>query len=315
MLEQIISQVYLPILTQIGARATESNEGDEVLASLRKFAEHLRRTTQHIEGEVTFTIPDDLDIAKLADVVRTVEDAPLMRRLEPAMASFVRTITSVLEGQLHATPSALGPVAELEFWVERNLVLTALHDQLQLDAVAAIRKVLASLDLEIVRTFDDKAQEVSRHYAEAKDNVKFLTTLERHFKNLEEWSSLTTITENLPSLMNAIRMVWIISRHYNTDQRMVPLMERVAWLLAEKVARRINTRTILRSVAMVAASVRAAPRVRVKVKITVNFAVCENPRQQHTAFLTVKLALTRPCRAALRWRQKLAPFILSFVLT
>ena len=43
------------------------------------------------------------------------------------------------------------------------------------------------------------------------DNVKFLTTLERHFKSLSV-GSMQTIVETLPSLMNAIRMVWIISR-------------------------------------------------------------------------------------------------------
>jgi dynein heavy chain, axonemal len=52
------------------------------------------------------------------------------------------------------------------------------------------------------------------------DNVKFLTTLERHFKNITV-GSFSTILDTLPSLMNAIRMVWIISRHYNTDERMV----------------------------------------------------------------------------------------------
>lgn len=36
-------------------------------------------------------------------------------------------------------------------------------------------------------------------------------------------------------MMNAIRMVWVISRHYNTDERMVPLMELIAGDIAEKV--------------------------------------------------------------------------------
>lgn len=35
--------------------------------------------------------------------------------------------------------------------------------------------------------------------------------------------------------MNAIRMVWVISRHYNTDERMVPLMELIAGEIAGKV--------------------------------------------------------------------------------
>jgi len=87
--------------------------------------------------------------------------------------------------------------------------------------------------------------ELSKLYLEAKDNVKFLTTLERHFKNVSE-GSFATILDTLPSMMNAIRMVWIISRHYNNDDRMVPLMERIAGKIAEKVAKEVNIRTILR---------------------------------------------------------------------
>lgn len=45
-------------------------------------------------------------------------------------------------------------------------------------------------------------------------------------------------------MMNALRMVWIISRHYNKDERMVPLMERIAWELAERVAKVIDIRTL-----------------------------------------------------------------------
>ena len=36
-------------------------------------------------------------------------------------------------------------------------------------------------------------------------------------------------------MINAIRMVWVISRHYNTDERMVPLMELIAGEIANKV--------------------------------------------------------------------------------
>jgi dynein heavy chain len=47
-------------------------------------------------------------------------------------------------------------------------------------------------------------------------------------------------------MMNAIRMVWIISRHYNTDERMVPLVERIAHEIADKVQAEINIQTVLR---------------------------------------------------------------------
>ena len=56
--------------------------------------------------------------------------------------------------------------------------------------------------------------------------------------------SVVQVIDTLPSMMNALRMVWIISRHYNRDDRMVPLLERVAWELAERVYRVITFRTL-----------------------------------------------------------------------
>lgn len=89
---------------------------------------------------------------------------------------------------------------------------------------------------------------MSKYYVEAKDNVRFLSTLERHFKNLSQGNSFQIVLDTIPSLMTALHMVWIISRHYNKDERMVPLMERIAWEVAERVSRVINVRKILRFV-------------------------------------------------------------------
>jgi dynein heavy chain, axonemal len=62
-------------------------------------------------------------------------------------------------------------------------------------------------------------KDLNKKYNEAKDNVKFLTTLERQFKNLAN-EGLNGVEETLPSLMNGLRIVWIISRHYKTDDKM-----------------------------------------------------------------------------------------------
>ena len=108
-----------------------------------------------------------------------------------------------------------------------------------------ILQVLQLLEVPILTQFNYAFGELSKLYVEAKDNVKFLTTLERHFKNITT-GSFSTIQETLPSMMHAIRMVWIISRHYNTDERMVPLMERIAFKLSEKVQTEVDIKTILK---------------------------------------------------------------------
>ena len=77
------------------------------------------------------------------------------------------------------------------------------------------------------------------------DNVRFLTTLERHFKTIST-GTFGQIQETMLPMMNAIRMVWIISRHFNTDDRMVPLMEMIALEIASRVSQMIDVKTILR---------------------------------------------------------------------
>lgn len=65
-------------------------------------------------------------------------------------------------------------------------------------------------------------------------------------QNLTHGSSFPVILDTIPSMMSALRMVWTISRHYNKDERMIPLMERIAWEIAERVCRVVNLRTLFK---------------------------------------------------------------------
>lgn len=56
-----------------------------------------------------------------------------------------------------------------------------------------------------------------RSHTQARDNVKFLSTLERHFKTISS-GPLPVVADCLLPLMNALRMVWIMSRHYGEQQ-------------------------------------------------------------------------------------------------
>jgi dynein heavy chain, axonemal len=122
------------------------------------------------------------------------------------------------EGQ--KTQQGKGPLAEIEFWRSRYTALSGIYEQLNMPRAQLLIKVLHKAETSNLPVFAYQFGELSKLHAEAKDNVKFLSTLERHFKNITT-GSFSTILDTLPSLMNAIRMVWIISRHYNNDERMV----------------------------------------------------------------------------------------------
>ncbi|KAJ3039942.1 Dynein heavy chain 10, axonemal [Rhizophlyctis rosea] len=269
MLEQVISEVYLPLLSSEGLGDLEAPTVDvttqpstaepaagvdiakkevlksEFVVSLQKYASHVGQTAHQIAGETRLKIPEDLATLQAMDVGDAAKDPTVVKSLERLAEEWIETVSQVLAKELKKTPIGNGPLAEIDFWRDRNASLSTLHEQLNTPIVHTVIQILNKAMSPTSSSLEFQLSELNKFYTEAKDNVKFLSTLERHFKNIIT-GSLSSVQDSLPSLMNAIRMVWIISRHYNRDERMVPLMSRIAWELANKVANVVNVRTILR---------------------------------------------------------------------
>ncbi|ELU10552.1 hypothetical protein CAPTEDRAFT_221643 [Capitella teleta] len=270
MLEQIITQVYMPLLsfnqhkngdngnkTPVTGRSdtkeTDTKEEakkqkdsyaksmlrDEFLINMQKFASSITHTIQQIEGEVRLELPD---IELSENIEENLKRPELIEVVEQTCRNWYHQLSAAVEAQQNKTPQYNGPLAEIDYWRERNAAFSALYEQLKLPRVKQMLEIYGSID----NSIEYLKQDLSKYYTEAKDNVRFLSTLERHFKNITHGATFQVVIDTLPSMMNALRMVWIISRHYNRDERMIPLMERIAWELAERVARVIQVRTLYR---------------------------------------------------------------------
>ncbi|XP_021113285.1 dynein heavy chain 10, axonemal isoform X2 [Heterocephalus glaber] len=216
---------------------------DEFLMNIQKFSDNIQRTMQQLEGEVKLEMPAvsvEGDVAELAGNPDTLE------ALEQCVINWLNQISAAVEGQLKKTPQGNGPLAEIEFWRERNATLSALHEQTKLPVVRKVLGAIRAADSMLVANVQPVLTELFKLHLEASDNVRFLSTVERHFKNITHGSSFQVVLDTIPSMMRTLRMVWIISRHYNKDERMIPLMERVAWELSERVCHVVNLRTLFR---------------------------------------------------------------------
>ncbi|XP_069071115.1 dynein axonemal heavy chain 10 [Pleurodeles waltl] len=214
---------------------------DEFLMNMQKFLNHIQLTIQQIEGEIKLELPEmnlDVDVHKIAAHPAMVE------ALEQCVMNWQIQISTALEEQLKKKPQGNGPLAEIDYWRERSAVLCTLSEQLKLPAVKKVLNILNNIDPAVIQNLDLIVADLTKYHIEAADNVRFLSTLERHFKNLTHGTGFNIVVDTIPSMMNAIRMVWIISRHYNKDERMVPLMERIAWEISERVCKVLNIRTL-----------------------------------------------------------------------
>jgi dynein heavy chain len=213
---------------------------EEVLASASKFTTQVHQTVMQVYGNVNIRIPY---IDQLDDLAAAQHDTVLLQTLEQSVEDWLKIIDGVLRDEAQRKRESKYPMAEIDYWRDRSSKVSTLYEQLQLPAVQKVLGLLQASDPPILLQYQDQFVELQKMHVESKDNVKFLTTLERHFKNLAS-GSMHTIVETLPSLLNAMRMVWIISRYFNTDEYMEPLMKRIADQIADKVEEQISVNHI-----------------------------------------------------------------------
>ncbi|GMH97336.1 hypothetical protein TrST_g8180 [Triparma strigata] len=132
-----------------------------------------------------------------------------------------------------------GPDSELEYWRRRMQRLTSITDQLKTRSCKTVIGVLTavtknpedvSIDKQrvfsLVRQWKQIDLNITEAANEAKDNVKYLNTLERFIEPLYSGDP-DTIIEMLPALLNALKMVHTIARYFNTTERMTKLFMKI----------------------------------------------------------------------------------------
>ncbi|ORZ35435.1 dynein heavy chain and region D6 of dynein motor-domain-containing protein [Catenaria anguillulae PL171] len=206
---------------------------------MSRFANQVAQTVQQVTGDVKLRLPDtdpELGCSAAYGPNSHCSRPPFQARVLESLADeWSDAIQHTLAREAKKVPRGNGPMAEVEFWRDRHFSLAGFTGQAL--SVAGMHAPAAALEAHLA--------DLHKLHAEAKDNVKFLSTLERHFKTVAS-APLPVVQDALPSLMNAVRMVWIISRHYNKDERMVPLMSRIAWELSNRVATVVNVKSVLR---------------------------------------------------------------------
>ncbi|XP_076006843.1 dynein axonemal heavy chain 10 [Genypterus blacodes] len=264
LLTEELTYAFLPMLSASQMRITgggyetgdESSQGekpkqqlmlrDDFLNSALKFLAVINATlTQlHLQDGIKLNMPE-LDLEP--DVTALLATPGMVENLEQCGMNWQTQITIVMEEQLNKKPQGPGPLAEIEFWQERTAILSALSEQLKQSVVKKIMDVMTKADAVTVQTLEGTIGELTKYHVEAEDNFLFLSTLERHFKDLAAGANFAMILETIPCLMSSLHIVWIISSHYNTYERMVPLMERIAWQLRERVAQIVDVHTLFNS--------------------------------------------------------------------
>ncbi|NXR59964.1 DYH10 protein, partial [Rhadina sibilatrix] len=186
------------------------------------------------------TVNLDREVTVLATVPVVVQS------LKRCAVTWQKLISRVLEEQLKKVPQGNDPLAEIYLWREKNAALSALTEQIKLPEVQKVLEILEKAESKFTGDLQILFSDLKKHHMEAQDSAKFLSTLERHLKNLSTGTGVDVISNTIPSLLNALRLVWIMSRCYNKDERMVPFLERVSWAISARARKVVDLETLFK---------------------------------------------------------------------
>lgn len=87
--------------------------------------------------------------------------------------------------------------------------------------------VLEAAKSSYLQPFNDLAQRIQEGSIEANNNLKFLEPIREPCESLAQ-ADPQQIMEILPNLLACIRMIWSLSKFYNTEDRLTGLLRKIS---------------------------------------------------------------------------------------
>ncbi|XP_022902554.2 dynein axonemal heavy chain 10 [Onthophagus taurus] len=217
----------------------------ELLNDLQQLVDSISWTIGHVEDDSQQLLFECADISDKTDE-DIIKDKGIIENLEEVVMSWERHISKTIESYMAKTPVGNGPIPEYDYWRERESGLSTITEQLKKPRSVRICRLLEMANSNIISGFDYYKDDLKKVYSQARDNVKFLSTVLRYFKIVAYCTDFIKVTESIPLLMEGLQMIWVLSRFYCTDEQMVPLLERIAWSLCDKARTTLDVTKLFR---------------------------------------------------------------------
>uniref|UniRef100_A0A8B9I210 Dynein axonemal heavy chain 5 n=1 Tax=Anser brachyrhynchus TaxID=132585 RepID=A0A8B9I210_9AVES len=236
-LEFLLSQIMIPALKSQqhwGAvkEGLKDSQIQDFLYSVDRFVGTLSSSRQNLEDKIQLAKVDiDIYISNLqnpSDYITAGSNREVTEKLEEALMIWIKQIRQVLveSEQMRREADDIGPSAELEHWKSRMSSFNSLLDEIKSSRVKKIISILQAARSKTLKQWKELDGNVTTAANEAKDNVRYLYTLDKFFGPLAK-ASPVTMMEHVPSLMNAVCMIYCTSPYYNTSERMTSLLLKI----------------------------------------------------------------------------------------
>ncbi|XP_062284222.1 dynein axonemal heavy chain 8-like [Scomber scombrus] len=188
----------------------------------------IQMSNESIVHLYTVTDVDFTKLATLEDMKVAAANFDLVHRLEEILMQWYKQIEQVLieSDQLRKGVDSAGPLSELEHWKRMSLRFNSIISHIKGPECKAVVMVLHISHSKIMKMWRELDARITDRANEAKDNVKFLYTLEKVCQPLYN-SDPVTMMKSVQNVISAIQMIYSVSQYYNTSEKISALLIKV----------------------------------------------------------------------------------------
>ncbi|XP_017684619.1 PREDICTED: dynein heavy chain 5, axonemal isoform X3 [Lepidothrix coronata] len=163
-----------------------------------------------------------------SDYLMVANSIDALEKIEVCMNGWTKQIEQVLaeNDQVRKEADDLGPRAELDYWKKKLSKFDYLVEQLKSPDVKTVLGVLTAAKSKLLKKWRALDIRITDAANEAKDNVKYLYSLEKYYDPLYN-SDPVSMVDAIPGLINTIKMIQSISQYYNTSEKISSLFVKV----------------------------------------------------------------------------------------
>lgn len=239
----LVSDLYVPIMQeqQQWGKVPQDNLS-EFLSSAQKFGSMLTEAVATVTGGVELRMPDykyvDIELRPAA-LASAAGDADTLEEMEGCLNEWCREA----ELLLHQTNKIKdgeepGPDTELEYWRTRMSNFNSITEHLKTKECKVVLGICSHAKTKAYQRWKALDIQITDAANEAKDNVKYLATLEKSLEPMYH-ARVAEITESMPALLINIRMMYTIARFYSTSEHMTRLFTKITNQLVRRCKEQI----------------------------------------------------------------------------
>ena len=232
--KQQMKLMYDPLMSRQKRIGGVTGAQKEVfIENIRVFIDKLEELSENQAVAEKPIMPDEnlmKNIPANANYVKASSDSKLVKHFEKCVENWVAVSTRLIEEKPDHSdlepqniPEEVGPSTELRWWKERCASFNNLTEMFLQPEVKIVLGVLgASTRSYSIKHWREVDTKLTESLNEAKENVRYLSSLEKYCEALEKESPVVLLNI-LPALISNIFMMYTIARYYSTERNMMVL--------------------------------------------------------------------------------------------